>query len=620
MAFQNRYYQDDAIAAVHHHLYNENTHPLVVIPTGGGKTPVISRVITDNIKEIPDIRIGVLSHQQELLTQGYRTLYNHSPLTSMGIYSAGAGKRDTRSQVQFLGIQSVYNKMDQLVGNHSAPFDLLLIDEAHLVPRTAETMYGRFIQEAHKKANWLKVVGLSATPYRTDSGSLLEGDGALFGDICYEIGTGTLINQGYLTPLISKLTDTKLDVTGVGKAGGDFKPKELQEAVDVEEITRLACEEIMDKSAGRKSWLLFCSGVQHSINVANELKSHGVKAVSLTGDTPNGERRRILEDFKNGKITAICNVGVLTTGFDHVGIDLIALLRPTGSTGLYVQMCGRGLRVIYPTGFDVENCTHEERAEAILMGPKPNCLILDFGQNIHRHGPIDDIQLRKKGVREGSPAATANTKTCPNDGCDTVVAVQTRVCPDCGHEWEFNETAKHDSTASTADILSGGKPKQEIKWVEVKSAHYQVWRKPGSKPSLKVTWRSELGEHPKWFFFDGKPQSLYETKKWWEKICPENHSELPTSAEIAIDLLAESSDITSIAVRKNPKKKKYWDVLAMVSDPGHRREAPVYIPSYKDCYHCHAKIPAREFCSCEKRKGEKDETISPIEGSSVQLT
>src|SRR5690606_6516527 len=120
------------------------------------------------------------------------------------------------------------------------------------------------------------------------------------------------------------------------------------------------------------------------------------------------QRDELLADFKAGRIRALTNVNVLTTGFDTPGIDLIAFLRPTQSTGLYVQMAGRGTRPIYGEGFDLT--TAEGRLAAIEAGPKRNALVLDFGGNVVRHGPIDAI-VAPIQKRVGGGQASLSTKS-----------------------------------------------------------------------------------------------------------------------------------------------------------------------------------------------------------------
>ena len=237
-----------------------------------------------------------------------------------------------------------------------------------------------------------------------------------------------MIEQGYLSPLVSKSTEEKLDISDVGKRGGEFIPHQLQAAVDIKEVTRAAVDEIVAYGHDRKGWALFCSGVDHAFNVRNEVRSRGILCEAIVGDTEKEERAQIIRDFKRQKIQAIASMNVLTTGFNAPHLDLIAMLRPTASTGLYVQMAGRGTR---------------------NAPGKVNCLVLDFAGNVERHGPVDTAKGRNK--KEGGEG-TAPVKVCPQ--CKSYVLIAVPLCPDCGFEFPPPKV-KITPHASHMEILSG---------------------------------------------------------------------------------------------------------------------------------------------------------------------
>ena len=153
-----------------------------------------------------------------------------------------------------------------------------------------------------------------------------------------------LIDEGFLSSLITKASDTKLDVSGVHIRGGEFINSELQSAVDQSDVNRAAVREIILYGRKRKSWIVFCAGVQHAYNVRDALRSCNIRAETVTGETIMMERNYILMGFKSGEILAITNCDILTTGFNAPNTDLLAVLRPTQSTGLYVQIAERGMR------------------------------------------------------------------------------------------------------------------------------------------------------------------------------------------------------------------------------------------------------------------------------------
>ncbi|HKD37693.1 MAG TPA: DEAD/DEAH box helicase family protein, partial [Pirellulales bacterium] len=305
-----RPYQRASIDALFDYWAGNGGNGLLVLPTGAGKSLVMAALLKELLRDYPILRIGVVTHVRELIQQNFLELMKLWPQAPAGIFSAGLGRRDMRSQILFMGIQSVWNKTAQL-----GAFDILLVDEAHLIPPSTETTYGKFIERLKDETPDMRIVGLTATPYRLGTGLLHRGQGRIFDDVVYDANVGDLIDHGYLSPLVSKATVQKLDVSGVHRRGGEYIEKELQIAVDQEWITRAAAKEIAEFGKDRKSWIAFCTGVNHSINVRNAVRELGITCETVTGETPKGERDRIITAFKQGHIRCLTSVGVLSTGF-----------------------------------------------------------------------------------------------------------------------------------------------------------------------------------------------------------------------------------------------------------------------------------------------------------------
>ena len=520
-----RPYQQAAISSIYGYFQNHKGNPLVVIPTAGGKSLVMAAFIEGVLKAWPDQRILIVTHVRELIAQNHAEMIGLWPEAPAGIYSAGLGKREAQARILFAGIQSIHRRAHEV--GHT---DLVLIDEAHLIPGNTSTMYRRFLDGLARINPALKVIGLTATPFRLDSGMLHEGKNALFTDIAYEAPVRDLIDAGYLSPLVSKQPATRLDVSKVGTRAGDFIQRDLAAAVDKEAITRAAVTEIIEHGRDRKSWLAFCSGVEHAQHVAEEFGRQGISCRTIFGDTPKDERDAIIAAFKRGEIRALASMGVLTTGFNAPAVDLIALLRPTKSAGLYVQMVGRGTR---------------------LAPGKENCLVLDFAGNVRRHGPIDLVRPRRPGEAGGGEAPT---KVCPE--CDSIIALSATECPDCGHVFSAREV-KIAPTAATLPVLS---PK--VQWLRVHGVSYSRHDKLGGLPSLKVTYSCGLKSYSEWVCIEHQGYARQKAAEWWRKRAP--GVTVPLSVDQALVQAARLARPSEISVRPSGR---YVEVSGYRFDP-----------------------------------------------------
>jgi DNA repair protein RadD len=521
-----RPYQKAAIAAVYEYYENKSGNCCIVIPTAGGKSLVMAAFIEGVLKAWPDQRILIVTHVRELIAQNHAEMIGLWPDAPAGIYSAGLGKREAQARILFAGIQSIHRRAHEI--GHT---DLVLIDEAHLIPGNSSTMYRRFLDALSAINPALKVIGLTATPFRTDSGMLHEGKSALFTDIAFEAPVRELIDQGYLSPLVSKQPATQLDVSKVGTRAGDFIARDLAAAVDQDAITRAAVTEIIDYGKDRKSWLAFCSGVDHARHVAEEFQRRGITCRTIFGDTPKDERDAIIAAFKRGDIRALASMGVLTTGFNAPGVDLIALLRPTKSAGLYVQMVGRGTR---------------------LAPGKENCLVLDFAGNVRRHGPIDLVRPKRPGEGGGGEAPT---KVCPM--CESIVALSATECPDCGYEFPAREV-KIAPTAAALPVLSPKAPQ----WLPVHGVSYSRHDKLGGQPSLKVTYSSGLTSYSEWVCIEHQGYARQKATDWWRKRAL--GLLVPLSVDEAILQAGELARPSAISVRPSGR---YFEITGYRFSP-----------------------------------------------------
>lgn len=449
-----RPYQQRAIDQLYKWLELNSGNPCLVLPTGSGKSHIIAELCKDALQNWPDTRILMLTHVKELLEQNAAKLRQHWKNAPLGIYSASIGKRQLGEPITFAGIQSVAKKAN-LLGH----VDLIIVDECHTISHKDEGGYRPLIKELIAINPALRVIGLTASPYRLGHG-LITDKPAIFDALIEPVLIEELVKLGFLSILRSKATRDKLDTTGVKKRGGEYIESELQKAVNTDPINRGVVDEIISLAGDRKSWLVFCSGVEHAENICQCFLDQGIASACLTGKTNKKEREQIIERFKRGQIKALTNVSVLTTGFDYPDIDLIAMLRPTMSPGLYLQMAGRGLRPKSHTD---------------------HCLVLDFAGVVEQHGPIIAIEPPSKaGDGDGEPI----TKQCPE--CSEIISVNRKVC-ECGYQFPEQEK-KLDLRLRHDDIMG----------IETQEAEITEWNwrvhtsKTSGKDMLAVTYYSGM--------------------------------------------------------------------------------------------------------------------------------
>ena len=522
MAHILRPYQREAIDALLSYWADGGGNGLIEIPTGGGKSLVIATLCRELLADYPTMRIGVITHVKELVSQNVQELLGVWPGAPVGIYSAGLGRRDLQTRILFMGIQSVHRRA-ALLGN----FDLLLIDEAHLIPRNSDTMYGRFIADCRERVPHLRLVGLTATPYRLDSGRLDEGDEKLFDSLVYVANVRDLIAADYLSPLISKATLAQIDTQGVHRRLGEFVASELEARACIPTVVAAAVQEIVTAGENRAGWLVFCTSVAHAEQVRDEIRRHGVSCETVTGETPAFERDSLVRRYKARQIRCLTSVGVLTTGFNAPHVDLLALLRPTLSTGLYVQMVGRAFR----------------KAEG-----KENALILDFAGNVVRHGPVDAVNPRGGGGskdREESEEGDEKVKAkiCP--ACREIVALSTQICG-CGFEWP-PPPPRHEPRAEEVAILSTEKTAPVL--LDVSGAYYTRHSKIAGTDSMLVTYDACGQSIRQWICVEHAGFAGEKARIWWKRMG--GALPAPATVEDALSRTDELKYVVAIEVKPN---------------------------------------------------------------------
>ncbi|WP_081192680.1 DEAD/DEAH box helicase [Halomonas sp. BC1] len=386
---QLRAYQQEAVKRVVHHFRATSDPAVVVLPTGSGKSLVIAE-----LARLARGRVLVLAHVRELVEQ------NHAKYQAYGlvadIFSAGLKRKEASRQVVFGSVQSVVRNLTQF---NDASFTLLVIDECHRVSLEEDSSYRQVIDHLQRQNPQLKILGLTATPFRLGQGFIYHrhyhgmvrgGEESFFTDCVFEQPLRLMVKQGFLAaPRRLDMAIEGYDFSALApSSSGLFREEELNRVVAGSRATPGIIAQVVEQAADCQGVMIFAATVAHAEEIMGYLPAE--QSALITGATVSAERTALIDAFKARKLKYLVNVAVLTTGFDAPHVDLIAILRPTESVSLYQQIVGRGLR---------------------LSPGKEACLILDYAGN-----PWD---LYAPEVGEPRP-----------DSDSEPVQVE---CPECGH-------------------------------------------------------------------------------------------------------------------------------------------------------------------------------------------
>jgi len=508
---QERWYQVEASQSLFDALKNDSeSNPVVVIPTGGGKTIILCQVVDLILTDNPYEKVLIVSHDKRILRQNHEALEDFFEI-EIGLYCSGLGSKEVK-KITVASIQSIY-KCPQLFRGYGR----ILVDECHLVTIKQSGMYRSFLDALGKH----QVGGLTATDFRTGHGYIHKGKGALFNEVAYDLSStenfNRLVTEGYLSELYSKPTAMKLDTTGLKKLGGDFNKKDMSVKLDRDELTESAVLESCKYGKNYKRWLCFAIDIAHAENIKDKFISKGIEAACVHSKSEDDDEE-IIKKFKEGEFRVLIGIGMLTTGLDIPDIDMIILLRPTSSCVLHIQMIGRGLRTVYAENYSID--TIEERLEAIKQGPKQHCLVLDFAGNVSRLGPINNISIEQKEPSKGTGQAI--TKECPE--CTMITYGSAKECENCGHEFEFKELLK--LYAEDVEIISKAKKlriEENCKsWSEVDSVSYHRHiARVGSPEQIVAVYKCGLSSVSEYININHKGYAKHHAKNWiayrWKK-------------------------------------------------------------------------------------------------------
>jgi superfamily II DNA or RNA helicase len=403
-----RPYQTAAVAGIRQDYVQGRKAPLLVLPTGGGKTVVFSHIAASVASKAK--RVMVLVHRVELLRQ------TSAALSKSGVDHSLINPQytpDYRKHVQVCSVQTLVKRLHFF---EKYPPDLIIVDEAH----HANAGSWRKIIETFPAA---RVLGVTATPCRGDGTGLGVEAGGIFDSMVMGPTVAELIEMGFLVRPVVYAPMNRIDLSGVKVVRGDYDQKQLAEKVDKPKITGDAVAHYSKLCPGSPA-VVFCISVAHAQHVAAEFRAAGYRAYAADGSMDDDTRKRILNGLGNGSVEIVTSCDLISEGTDIPAIGCAILLRPTQSLGLYLQQVGRALRP----------CAGKDRA-----------VILDHVGNVLTHGmpdqdrewSLDGEEKKGRGKKKDEPPPV-KVRQCPS--C-YAVHEPAGVCPICGHVYEPDRTA-----------------------------------------------------------------------------------------------------------------------------------------------------------------------------------
>lgn len=399
-----RDYQQRAIEMLRESFGGGARAPLLVLPTGAGKTVIAAEIVRSAAAR--GSRVLFLAPRRELVRQASGKF--HAIGIEHGVILAGSRELERLyERVQVASVDTLLSRLVRAPEHRRLPlpdFDLVIIDEAHLAPTE---------KRGELLALWpkAKLAGLTATPARKDGRAL----GTLFDALVEPTTPAELTDAGYLVRA-RYWSLTKPDLARVQVRSGDYAPCDLERAMNRPKLVGDVVETWLEKAHDRRTIVFACS-VAHSIALAERFQRLGIAAEHVDGETDQRERKDVFERFDDGRLQVLVNCAIATFGVDVPAVSCIVLARPTKSVPLHLQMLGRGLRI---------------------APGKADCLVLDHAGNVLVHGPAIEPRV---WTLDGLQSLTAQERlhAAGSDGrmvkCSECHALYTGLpeCPECGY-------------------------------------------------------------------------------------------------------------------------------------------------------------------------------------------
>lgn len=574
--FTLRPYQQEAVEATLNHFRQSDESAVIVLPTGAGKSLVIAE-----LARLARRRILVLTHVKELVEQNHAK-YQSYGLTG-GIFAAGLKRKESRHQVTFASVQSVSANLDQFRDEYS----LVIIDECHRVSGENTSQYQRIIELLRRQNDSLKVLGLTATPYRLAIGWIYRyhyrgfvrsEEDKPFQHCIFELPLSYMINRGYLTrPELVNAAVAQYDFSALAQDRfGEYTERDVNQLLGKHQrVTRAIIEQVMQLAAERKGVMIFAATVDHAREITGYLPEH--QTALVTGATDLKDRDSLIRLFKQRQLKYLVNVSVLTTGFDAPHVDFIAILRPTQSVSLYQQIVGRGLRLdegkqdclVIDYAGNPMNLHHPEVGE-----PKPNpdsepvqvfCPGCGFanifwGKTDDDGHVIEHYGRRCQGLIETADAENPAVQNGRPQQCD--YRFRFKECPHCGGENDIAARNCHQCRNAIIDPDDQLRDALKLKNAMVIRCAGIALTVDGRK--LRITYHGEDGEELRESFDFSKPAQRHVFNKLFGRRFANGRA--PQTFSRVDEVLENQALLPAPDFVIARKQKHFWQVQERVFD------------------------------------------------------
>lgn len=497
-----RSYQERGVERLRELVCQGRRRIVLTLPTGGGKTPLAAYIIHSARTNFGG-RVLFVAPWVQLIEQAVAQLARWG-ITDVGVLRGDDRRTNPAAPVQVASRETLRRR-------ERPEADIVIIDECHRAPESIVDAY------------WdSTVIGLSATPVGLKD---------IFEDIVVAGTYAELIDGGFLAAPSVWGTQRKVDLTGVRSAGGDYQQAELESAMMDSAIVGDVIDGYLQRGRGHKA-VCFASGVAHSQQLVERFKQAGIPAEHIDGTTPMQGRAETLARLESGETRVVCNMGVLTEGWDQPSVRCCILARPTKSLALYKQMVGRVLRP-HPSG---------------------DPIVLDHAGNVLRHGmPHDDIEWLLSDAR---PVRKAGVRECGE--CFAVLEAGTPQCPHCGFAFPVAERHPVAEVAGAMIQITSVDPKRTFFDAQVANAAAR-----GFKPGYAAAkYKEKFGAWPP-FAWTAAAKAQFLASPDWQRRQEDRAKEKAYWEEVNARASAKRANQAPVesAIYEPQSEEDFWDWL-----------------------------------------------------------